>query len=74
MTSLRYNLSLTALAIGLGAASADAATLRSVTTLHAAVVRLSDLFDDAGAGAIASWAQARERVAASWSRLRSSAP
>jgi flagellar basal body P-ring formation protein FlgA len=51
MTSLRYNLSLTALAIGLGAASADAATLRSVTTLHAAVVRLSDLFDDAGAGA-----------------------
>ena len=51
MTSLRYNLSLTALAIGLGVASADAATLRSVTTLHAAVVRLSDLFDDAGAGA-----------------------
>jgi flagellar basal body P-ring formation protein FlgA len=51
MTSLRYNLSLTALAIGLGVASADAATLRSVTTLHSAVVRLSDLFDDAGAGA-----------------------
>src|ERR1700735_1206697 len=51
MTSLRYNLSLTALAIGLGIASADAATLRSVTTLHAAVVRLSDLFDEAGANA-----------------------
>src|SRR5581483_6479663 len=33
------------------AANTDAATLRSVTTLHAPVVRLSDLFDDAGAKA-----------------------
>jgi flagella basal body P-ring formation protein FlgA len=31
--------------------SAEAATLRTVTTLHAPVVRLSDLFDDAGANA-----------------------
>jgi flagella basal body P-ring formation protein FlgA len=30
---------------------AQAATLRTVTTLHAPVVRLSDLFDDAGANA-----------------------
>jgi flagella basal body P-ring formation protein FlgA len=51
MSSLRYNLPLTALAICLGATTADAATLRNVTTLHASVVRLSDLFDDAGAGA-----------------------
>jgi flagella basal body P-ring formation protein FlgA len=51
MSSLRYTLSLTALAICLGAANADAATLRSMTTLHASVVRLSDLFDDIGDGA-----------------------
>jgi flagellar basal body P-ring formation protein FlgA len=51
MTSFRYNIPLTALAICLGAANADAATLRSMTTLHAAVVRLSDLFDEAGANA-----------------------
>ncbi|MGA8194319.1 MAG: flagellar basal body P-ring formation chaperone FlgA [Acetobacteraceae bacterium] len=51
MSSLRCNLPLTALAICLGVATADAATLRSVTTLHAAVVRLSDLFDEAGANA-----------------------
>ena len=51
MSSLRYNLPLAALAICLGAAHADAATLRTTTTLHAAVVRLDDLFDDAGAGA-----------------------
>jgi flagella basal body P-ring formation protein FlgA len=42
---------MTALAICLGAADANAATLRTMTTLHAPVVRLSDLFDDAGAGA-----------------------
>jgi flagellar basal body P-ring formation protein FlgA len=51
MSSLRCKLPLTALAICLGVATADAATLRSVTTLHAAVVRLSDLFDEAGANA-----------------------
>jgi flagellar basal body P-ring formation protein FlgA len=51
MSTLRYNLPFAALAICLGAANADAATLRNVTTLHASVVRLSDLFDDAGAGA-----------------------
>src|SRR6202035_3503866 len=51
MTSFRYNIPLTALAICLGAANADAATLRSMTTLHAPVVRLSDLFDEAGANA-----------------------
>ena len=51
MSSLWCNLPLTALAICLGVATADAATLRSVTTLHAAVVRLSDLFDEAGANA-----------------------
>jgi flagellar basal body P-ring formation protein FlgA len=51
MSFHRCNLPLTALAICLGVASADAATLRSVTTLHAAVVRLSDLFDEAGANA-----------------------
>jgi flagella basal body P-ring formation protein FlgA len=39
------------LAICLGSTAAGAATLRSVTTLHAATVRLSDLFDDAGANA-----------------------
>jgi flagellar basal body P-ring formation protein FlgA len=32
----------------LGAPCVDAATLRAATTLHASVVRLSDLFDDAG--------------------------
>jgi flagella basal body P-ring formation protein FlgA len=46
-----HKLSSAALAICLVAASAQAATLRSVTTLHAPVVRLSDLFDDAGAKA-----------------------
>src|SRR6202020_2395971 len=51
MSSLWCNLPLTALAICLGVATADAATLRSVTTLHAAIVRLSDLFDEAGANA-----------------------
>jgi flagella basal body P-ring formation protein FlgA len=39
------------LAICIGAANAEAATLRSTTTLHASVVRLSDLFDGAGANA-----------------------
>src|SRR6516225_1690026 len=41
-------LSLAILGICLGV-HAEAATLRTVTTLHAPVVRLSDLFDDAGA-------------------------
>ncbi len=39
------------MAICLGGAPAYAATLRSMTTLHAPVVRLSDLFDEAGANA-----------------------
>jgi flagella basal body P-ring formation protein FlgA len=51
MSPFGYRLNLAALAICLGAANADAATLRSMTTLHGPVVRLSDLFDDAGAGA-----------------------
>ena len=38
-------------ALCLGGATAQAATLRTMTTLHAPVVRLSDLFDDAGANA-----------------------
>jgi flagella basal body P-ring formation protein FlgA len=40
-----------ALAIGLLAAPANAATLRGATTLESPVVRLCDLFDDAGARA-----------------------
>jgi flagellar basal body P-ring formation protein FlgA len=51
MSPLGYRLSLTVLAITLGGAGADAATLRTMTTLHAAVVRLSDLFDNAGSNA-----------------------
>src|SRR5262252_9473961 len=39
------------LALCLGTGHADAATLRTMTTLHAPVVRLSDLFDNAGANA-----------------------
>jgi flagellar basal body P-ring formation protein FlgA len=46
-----HRLPLAVLAICLGRTAAGAATLRSVTTLHAATVRLSDLFDDAGANA-----------------------
>src|SRR6516164_5236498 len=42
-------LPLALLALCLGGVHAEAATLRTVTTLHAPVVRLSDLFDDAGA-------------------------
>ncbi|HVC59113.1 MAG TPA: flagellar basal body P-ring formation chaperone FlgA [Acetobacteraceae bacterium] len=41
---------LAALVLG-GAAGAQAASLRAATMLHAPVVRLSDLFDDAGANA-----------------------
>jgi flagella basal body P-ring formation protein FlgA len=45
-------LPLALLALCLGSAHAEAsATLRTMTTLHASVVRLSDLFDDAGASA-----------------------
>jgi len=43
--------SLAAVALCLGAINADAATLRTMTTLHAPIVRLSDLFDDAGSKA-----------------------
>src|ERR1700746_2757529 len=39
------------LAICLVGATAQSATLRTVTTLHAPTVRLSDLFEDAGANA-----------------------
>jgi len=48
---MRFFVFLLASAAALPAASppAQAATLRTVTTLNAAVVRLSDLFDDAGA-------------------------
>jgi flagellar basal body P-ring formation protein FlgA len=45
-------LPLALLALCLGSAHAEAsATLRTMTTLHAPVVRLSDLFDEAGANA-----------------------
>ena len=44
-------LTLFLVAICLGGACAEAATLRTTTTLHAAVVRLSDLFDEAGTNA-----------------------
>jgi flagella basal body P-ring formation protein FlgA len=42
---------LTAVALAAGIADARAASLRSATMLHTPVVRLSDLFDDAGANA-----------------------
>lgn len=45
-----HKLLLTAVAICLGSTT-QAATLRTMTTLHAPTVRLSDLFDDAGANA-----------------------
>lgn len=44
-------LSLAALVLCLGGMNVEAATLRTLTTLHAPIVRLSDLFDDAGANA-----------------------
>ncbi len=44
-------LPLAVLALCLGGAHVEAATLRTMTTLHAPVVRLSDLFDEAGADA-----------------------
>ena len=46
-----HRLPLAVLALCLSSATAQAATLRSVTTLHAPVVRLSDLFDNAGSNA-----------------------
>src|SRR5215213_2316504 len=46
-----HRLSVAVLAVCLGGTGADAATLRNMTTLHAAVVRLSDLFDNAGSNA-----------------------
>jgi flagella basal body P-ring formation protein FlgA len=42
---------LAALALGIGSLQAEAATLHTMTTLHAPVVLLSDLFDDAGPNA-----------------------
>jgi flagella basal body P-ring formation protein FlgA len=45
------SISLAVLACVLGSVHAEAATLRTMTTLHAPVVRLSDLFDDAGKNA-----------------------
>jgi len=44
-------LPLAVLALSLGGMTAEAATLRTMTTLHAPIVRLSDLFDNAGANA-----------------------
>ena len=64
-------LPLAVLALCLGGAHAEAATLRTMTTLHAPVVLLSDLFDDAGANAERCWGQARARAGASWWRRRS---
>ncbi len=48
---MMIRLPLAVLAICLGGATAQSATLRTMTTLRAPVVRLSDLFDDAGANA-----------------------
>src|SRR5690348_17518212 len=42
---------LASVVLTLAGAHAQAATLRTMTTLHAATVRLADLFDDAGANA-----------------------
>jgi flagella basal body P-ring formation protein FlgA len=44
-------LGLALVALVLGAVNSEAATLRTATTLHAPVVRLADLFDNAGANA-----------------------
>jgi len=44
-------IALSALALCLGALNAEAATLRPMTTLRTSIVRLSDLFDNAGANA-----------------------
>jgi flagellar basal body P-ring formation protein FlgA len=49
MSSLRSELSLVILALCIGSANAETAALRNMTTLHASVVRLSDLFENAGA-------------------------
>jgi flagellar basal body P-ring formation protein FlgA len=51
MPRLLSTLPLAVLALCLGNARAESATLRTVSTLHAPVVRLSDLFDGAGANA-----------------------
>ena len=51
MLTFRYKLSLLVLALCLGNTNGQAAALRSMTTLHASTVRLSDLFDDAGTNA-----------------------
>ncbi len=51
MLTFRYKLPLLALALCLGNSNGQAAALRSMTTLHASTVRLSDLFDDAGRNA-----------------------
>ena len=44
-------LSLVALTLCLGTLDTQAATLRPMTTLHSSIVKLSDLFDDAGTNA-----------------------
>ena len=49
MRRVRSVLMLTLPTLAMVSAAAPAATLRSMTVLHAPVVRLSDLFDDAGA-------------------------
>ncbi len=48
---MHYNLPIAILALCFGTMNVDAAELRNVTTLHASVVRLSDLFDNAGTSA-----------------------
>src|SRR3954451_18194883 len=51
MSSFGNKLACATFVLCVGSANAEAATLRSMTTLHASVVRLSDLFDDAGPNA-----------------------
>ncbi len=51
MSTSRYTLPLFILTLCIASAQAEPATLRNTTTLHASVVRLSDLFDNVGASA-----------------------
>ncbi len=45
-------IALATMALCLGALNAEAATLRAMTTLHTSIVRLSDLFENAGGNGV----------------------
>lgn len=51
MSTFRYTFPLTILTLCIASAQAEPVMLRNLTTLHAPVVRLSDLFDNVGANA-----------------------